>query len=886
MEGLVPWRSRFVNGLGRSQVSGPIRFAAEDVLTFRSSGASGKFTGARGEITNMDLSKTGAAGRAGRTGILHAPAGGAGGRGGLAAVANTQSSDPTNSAEAWGGLGGGGGSGYIVDESFVGAGGNGATGGAASAVAASLVADSSGTSATAQSIAGSGGGGGYGGQVGAPFTIGAGGAGGAATRTSARDVNTLGAASATAFAEGGDAGQGGSGANGGAVTGTTAYASGLTASAVSKAFAGAGSWLVSNDGSNAGDGGVASGTSAVAIGVSEADASVVQAGGGGGSTDAVASGGVGADSILSAGSAKGRTQGGTLSLSEQAEGGAAGELQGEPGAGGDGGLASATMVVDDAANPLKWRSQTITASAQADGGAGGGAGIPSTGGNATASTTVTGDSSATVTANATAKGGYGGIGGLGGSATANALASGGVANANATADDGGANATPIVTAAAFGVSAANAQATGLGGGAEALDDVVTGDTDDGALGLSQTAIGGAGGASSTLTYDYAKYAPNASITGLSSAQSEADSVAELDLTGAPTITGTASASGGSTALAEANVAASQVQVLSTASGALSATSIATGTATNSQVTSNAYAVGDYTEDAYGNFFVNELGQASATATAVGATGVVDTLAQSGLMSGAQKGTLSVSQVQAIGAGEVDGTAVGTAQAGYAAALPTFCTSGVSVSYATAAPAAAVSAAVLAANPNMASALGGATTVFALGELGGGHASSGLDAETSTSSAILTLNLLSLTGQGELALGLYQGEAVGAGVTGVTLVVSSGKQTWVDQSFGSVADAQAYFTDPAPLDLRAVGPKLPLQPVTVSLTVTTDAAGSGFYGDFLLAFVPDQTASASPAGFAQAMAAVAPSAAAATNGASHAVQQSRLSLAAPRASSVA
>jgi hypothetical protein len=144
--------------------------------------------------------------------------------------------------------------------------------------------------------------------------------------------------------------------------------------------------------------------------------------------------------------------------------------------------------------------------------------------------------------------------------------------------------------------------------------------------------------------------------------------------------------------------------------------------------------------------------------------------------------------------------------------------------------------VLAGNAAIKTAFGKAPSFFAAALMGGGHAYAGTDAETTTATATVGINLADLTTHGQLVLGLYNGDLVnGSGVTGVTLSATGGGVTFPTETFTSGAAALAGFSDKA-FDLGALGTTGVLD-LTVTLAVTTNAAGSYFFGNFLLGDPP-------------------------------------------------
>jgi len=154
--------------------------------------------------------------------------------------------------------------------------------------------------------------------------------------------------------------------------------------------------------------------------------------------------------------------------------------------------------------------------------------------------------------------------------------------------------------------------------------------------------------------------------------------------------------------------------------------------------------------------------------------------------------------------------------------------------------------VFGANTTIAAAFGANPTIVSLGELGGAHAAGGSDSETSTGTYSAELNLSSLVTPGELVLGLYGGTAAGNGVTEVHLVVQGYGTTLLnldETGANAGALAQAAFTDQV-VQLAAWQANTALD-LTITLSVTTDAVGSGFFGGFIVGNVPSGAAAFRP-----------------------------------------
>jgi hypothetical protein len=176
---------------------------------------------------------------------------------------------------------------------------------------------------------------------------------------------------------------------------------------------------------------------------------------------------------------------------------------------------------------------------------------------------------------------------------------------------------------------------------------------------------------------------------------------------------------------------------------------------------------------------------------------------------------------------------------YGGAAPAFSSTDAGEAIGDAAPTATATNAVLTANSAIKTEFGASPKFFALGEVGGRHATAGTDVETTTSSVTVDVDLAELATPGDLILGLYDGDAVGAGVTGVTLTVSGVGVTTFTEAFASGALARTGFTDKA-FNLGSLASTGTLD-LTVSLTVTSDAAGSGFFGDFIVGDPPPAAA---------------------------------------------
>jgi hypothetical protein len=354
-------------------------------------------------------------------------------------------------------------------------------------------------------------------------------------------------------------------------------------------------------------------------------------------------------------------------------------------------------------------------------------------------------------------------------------------------------------------------------------------TDGGNLTLDQTAIGGNGGstatgtggrggnAKSTLIFnDTTNATQSASITsGVVAAggvgggngnlftANSGNAEAVSTITGSQVVTSSATADGG------ANYG----------TGGAGGEAIAQSTATGATVYSDATAAAG--EEARGP------AGASATATGNASGGTVTASAKTEPLAG------QVFLLQSTATASVSGSSTAIAKSFSQAGLPGFITSGQAVALGLGLPNPLTTQAILTNNPKISAAFGPTPTVLAMEELGGGYATGGTGAETSTSMVSFSASLLAADMAQDLKIGLFGGTYTGssAGVTGVTLDISANGATLVDESFSSGAAAAAYFHNHA-IDLGSLGGSLyssGVLDVMAQLTVTTDSAGSGFYG---------------------------------------------------------
>ncbi len=588
--------------------------------------------------------------------------------------------------------------------------------------------------------------------------------------------------------------------------------------------------------------------------------------------------------------------------------GAPGANGGNTANGGDGGAA----VADD---PESGAAGVITASATAKGGAGGSAGngfTPGVGGPAAATanaantnttgvsdsyayaaggaggeafqggksmTAVPGGAAAATstatalgaaTAKATTVGGVGGIkasegnGGDGGGATTTATAVGATANAVATATGGaggpaisnryfwdGKGGQATASATAIGVTWASAKVHIVGGSggigaSEAVTNAVAGSTEGGTLYLTQEVAGGAGisenqksppaagSASSSLTFDDTQNATrSAKVKAIVEAISggggyTGGTTAYLNLTGAALV-----------ASSQATTAGERGSFLiKNGFGAATATTIANST---SVVSAAATASAE------------QSAAAKATTTATGLSGALQASASSvGLaVLDAYKAATTLS---AATGGKVSGESQDQALAGFGLTSG-FNDTSQGVAFIVGEPGAAAASQSIGANMKIAAAFGFQPHYFNLGELGGRHSSAATGTQTVTSSIDESLVLgATLNGATNLIVGLYGGELVGNGVTGVSFSIYENGTEVVQRKFSNLANAKTFFTD-NPLNLGSLAPEFgQALDLKMVLTVTSTTANSGFYANMVVGGGPAQPAwDASVAPLTQAMA---------------------------------
>jgi hypothetical protein len=118
--------------------------------------------------------------------------------------------------------------------------------------------------------------------------------------------------------------------------------------------------------------------------------------------------------------------------------------------------------------------------------------------------------------------------------------------------------------------------------------------------------------------------------------------------------------------------------------------------------------------------------------------------------------------------------------------------------------------------------------FAVGELGAAHAASGTAVETDSAQFSVSLDQGDSHAGQNLLLGLYGGQLVGSGVTQVVLTLDE-NGTSINDTY-TAGQAVTAFTD----GVIELGPLAAsgAYDLTVELSVTSDAAQSGFYGGFI------------------------------------------------------
>jgi hypothetical protein len=382
---------------------------------------------------------------------------------------------------------------------------------------------------------------------------------------------------------------------------------------------------------------------------------------------------------------------------------------------------------------------------------------------------------------------------------------------------------------------------GVGGGAATATSDLTGAdyVNSGAV-----ATGGAGGATNA--------AASGGAGGAAKATATADSTAALTLEGVPPeaiaesiATGGDGNSGGT---GEAGGGGGAATSTATATNAANweSQAIALANGGNAYVTSTdgnggaATAFADATSAPGSNSYVPSSAQANggqgagtglggaALATAE-ASGTSSTLVSQATTSEAS--TQLITTLSASGSDQNNawsgssGSSESESSAKYTGAAPSFITDFQSIAQIVGDPNASSGNAVLNANPNIKTGFGSSPSFWAIGELGGSYTPLGTGA---TSSVSFTLNQADISSGKSLELGLYNGDELDAGgVTGISLTVTGNGTNLLKSPINSASQ----FTDDA-INLGALGTSGMLD-VVLTLTVATDAAGAGFFADFLL-----------------------------------------------------
>jgi hypothetical protein len=133
----------------------------------------------------------------------------------------------------------------------------------------------------------------------------------------------------------------------------------------------------------------------------------------------------------------------------------------------------------------------------------------------------------------------------------------------------------------------------------------------------------------------------------------------------------------------------------------------------------------------------------------------------------------------------------------------------------------------------------------VGELGAGHATGGTGSETSTAQLSLSIDQTKVPSGGHLVMGLYGGTLEGSGVTSVSLTVTENGASVAALSFtnDTAAQARAAFTNMG-FDLGVLSGTGTVA-LSVQLSVTSDSAGSGFYGGLIVGDPPSDTLPLTP-----------------------------------------
>ena len=145
--------------------------------------------------------------------------------------------------------------------------------------------------------------------------------------------------------------------------------------------------------------------------------------------------------------------------------------------------------------------------------------------------------------------------------------------------------------------------------------------------------------------------------------------------------------------------------------------------------------------------------------------------------------------------------------------------------------------------------------FSVDELGGKYAKSGgTTAETNTETLNLTVDTTKLATLGTLGIGFFDPITVGAGFTSLTFTLTADGSTVAHKVFTTLAAANAYFADDYVIlgTLGAGALTASTLTLVATLTITTDAADSGYYFNAIIGD-PPAAGSASSHQFIHAMA---------------------------------
>jgi hypothetical protein len=185
------------------------------------------------------------------------------------------------------------------------------------------------------------------------------------------------------------------------------------------------------------------------------------------------------------------------------------------------------------------------------------------------------------------------------------------------------------------------------------------------------------------------------------------------------------------------------------------------------------------------------------------------------------------------------TAITQADLQYGNTAMGFITTPQAVANATLAPSASSTAVtdVLKANSAIATAFTGAKQYYAVGELGGQHATGGGGSETTTSRLDMVIDQTKVPSGGDLIVGLYGGDTIGSGVTAVSFSVTENGTAVASLSFtnDSAAQAKIAFSNMAH-NLGALSGSGTIA-LDCTLSVTSSGAGSGFYGGIIIGDPP-------------------------------------------------